>query len=270
MRTLGPGDFFGELAMLGKVPRTATATAVTPATLLVLADREFTTLLADHPGIQQKVLKMSPAGSPHRFPSGRPSAPTERAPLSAGSFPSPPPHAAHGGPDPHRHRGRAERVADVLVGAGLGEDQAADRPVAEDERAAAVTALDLGAQLEDVPPDLLRRRRCRARRDVGAGDGGRHDRQVAARVAERRPDRAAIGVGAGERSGRGPQVASIEQRDVELGVEQHDGRIDQVAPAAATRTLPPRTRHDMRVGHDVAIGDHHPTPRRREAAGPRP
>ena len=57
VRTLGPGDFFGELAMLGKVPRTATATAVTPATLLVLADREFTTLLADHPDIQQKVLK---------------------------------------------------------------------------------------------------------------------------------------------------------------------------------------------------------------------
>jgi CRP-like cAMP-binding protein len=57
VRTLGPGDFFGELAMLGKVPRTATATAATPTRLLVLGHREFTTLLADHPGIQQKVLR---------------------------------------------------------------------------------------------------------------------------------------------------------------------------------------------------------------------
>jgi CRP-like cAMP-binding protein len=53
---LGPGDFFGELAMIGKVPRTATATASTPATLLVVGHREFTTLLADQPQIREKVL----------------------------------------------------------------------------------------------------------------------------------------------------------------------------------------------------------------------
>jgi CRP-like cAMP-binding protein len=57
VRTLGPGDFFGELAMLGKVPRTATATTTTPARLVVLGHREFMTLLASHPGIQQTVLK---------------------------------------------------------------------------------------------------------------------------------------------------------------------------------------------------------------------
>jgi CRP-like cAMP-binding protein len=57
VRTLGPGEFFGELAMLGKVPRTATATAATPTSLLVMAHREFTTLLVDHPGIQEKVLR---------------------------------------------------------------------------------------------------------------------------------------------------------------------------------------------------------------------
>jgi CRP-like cAMP-binding protein len=55
--TLGPGDYFGELAMLGKVARQATATATTPATLFVLGHREFTTLLADHPGIREKVLQ---------------------------------------------------------------------------------------------------------------------------------------------------------------------------------------------------------------------
>jgi CRP-like cAMP-binding protein len=54
---LGPGDYFGELALLGKVPRTATATASTPATLFVLGHREFTSLLAEHPAIREKVLR---------------------------------------------------------------------------------------------------------------------------------------------------------------------------------------------------------------------
>ena len=57
VRTLGPGDFFGELAMLGKVPRTATATAAEPSRLMVLGHREFLTLLANHPGIQRQVLR---------------------------------------------------------------------------------------------------------------------------------------------------------------------------------------------------------------------
>lgn len=56
VRTLGPGDFFGELAMLGRVPRTATATAATEARLLVVGHREFTSLLATHPAIRDKVL----------------------------------------------------------------------------------------------------------------------------------------------------------------------------------------------------------------------
>jgi len=53
---LGPGDFFGELAMLGKVPRTATATCTTACRMLVLAHREFNTLLSSYPGIQNAVL----------------------------------------------------------------------------------------------------------------------------------------------------------------------------------------------------------------------
>ena len=56
LNDLGPGDFFGELAMIGKVPRTATATASTPATLLVVGHREFMTLLAEEPKIREKVL----------------------------------------------------------------------------------------------------------------------------------------------------------------------------------------------------------------------
>ena len=57
IRTMGPGDFFGELAMLGKVPRTATATASGPTRLLVVGHREFTSLLTSHPAIRDKVLK---------------------------------------------------------------------------------------------------------------------------------------------------------------------------------------------------------------------
>ncbi len=56
LRDLGPGDFFGELAMLGKVPRTATATAVTPCRLLVVGHREFNSLLSSYPSIQGAVL----------------------------------------------------------------------------------------------------------------------------------------------------------------------------------------------------------------------
>ncbi|HET9084390.1 MAG TPA: cyclic nucleotide-binding domain-containing protein [Candidatus Limnocylindrales bacterium] len=57
IRDLGAGDHFGELAMIAQVPRTATATAKTPARLLVLGHREFATLLADRPEIREKVLR---------------------------------------------------------------------------------------------------------------------------------------------------------------------------------------------------------------------
>ncbi|CAN5555377.1 N/A [soil metagenome] len=53
---LGPGSFFGELALLANVPRTATVTATTACRLLVMGRREFRALLADHPSIQGAVL----------------------------------------------------------------------------------------------------------------------------------------------------------------------------------------------------------------------
>ena len=56
LRTLGPGDFFGEVALLSEGPRTATATVETPAQLLVLAHREFHSLMSQFPSIQTSVL----------------------------------------------------------------------------------------------------------------------------------------------------------------------------------------------------------------------
>ena len=62
--TLGPGQFFGDLAVLDKAPRNATVTAETPmALLLVLGQREFSALIEEVPGFAHKLL----AGLAHRL-----------------------------------------------------------------------------------------------------------------------------------------------------------------------------------------------------------
>jgi CRP-like cAMP-binding protein len=48
---LGPGDFFGEVAILGGGRRTATVTTTAPAQLLVLFGTEFRQLQQAHPAI---------------------------------------------------------------------------------------------------------------------------------------------------------------------------------------------------------------------------
>jgi CRP/FNR family transcriptional regulator, cyclic AMP receptor protein len=53
----GPGDFFGEIALISKIPRTATVTAVSPVRALVITDRDFRSLLSHSPDIQIKVLE---------------------------------------------------------------------------------------------------------------------------------------------------------------------------------------------------------------------
>jgi len=50
------GDFFGEIALVADVPRTATVTTSSPGRVLVVTDRAFRTLLQRSPGIQLKVL----------------------------------------------------------------------------------------------------------------------------------------------------------------------------------------------------------------------
>lgn len=55
--TLGPGDFFGEIALLDGGPRTATVTAKTDVNLLGLTEWVFRGLMAEHPAIALKTLQ---------------------------------------------------------------------------------------------------------------------------------------------------------------------------------------------------------------------
>jgi CRP/FNR family cyclic AMP-dependent transcriptional regulator len=57
LRTLSDGDFFGEIALVTKRPRTATVVATTPVRVLVITDRSFRSLLERSPSIQTKVLQ---------------------------------------------------------------------------------------------------------------------------------------------------------------------------------------------------------------------
>jgi hypothetical protein len=54
---LGPGDFFGEMALLSQAPRSATVTALTPLDVLVITDRAFVGLLDRMPEIWLKVAR---------------------------------------------------------------------------------------------------------------------------------------------------------------------------------------------------------------------
>ncbi|MGH9086957.1 MAG: cyclic nucleotide-binding domain-containing protein [Acidimicrobiales bacterium] len=54
--TLGAGDYFGELALLDRKPRSATVTADTDMRLLVLGQRQFNGLLDAVPALGRKLL----------------------------------------------------------------------------------------------------------------------------------------------------------------------------------------------------------------------
>lgn len=55
--TLGPGDFFGELALILRRPRTATVTLTAPSRLLSISAHNFHPLLMSSPAIQFKLLE---------------------------------------------------------------------------------------------------------------------------------------------------------------------------------------------------------------------
>lgn len=54
--SLGVGDVFGERAVLGHSPRTATVTSTSDMTVLVLTPKEFNQLLDEIPALTRQVL----------------------------------------------------------------------------------------------------------------------------------------------------------------------------------------------------------------------
>ena len=56
LNDLGPGDWFGEIALLTNTPRTATVTATSPIRVLVITDRSFRRVVESMPTIALKVL----------------------------------------------------------------------------------------------------------------------------------------------------------------------------------------------------------------------
>jgi CRP/FNR family cyclic AMP-dependent transcriptional regulator len=57
LTTCGRGDFFGEVALIDAVPRTATVTARTATRFFVITRQNFLRLLDEQPGIERKVLR---------------------------------------------------------------------------------------------------------------------------------------------------------------------------------------------------------------------
>jgi CRP/FNR family cyclic AMP-dependent transcriptional regulator len=55
--TIGSGEFFGEIALLERVVRTATVSAATPLSFFVISDQAFSAVLDAHPSIERKLLR---------------------------------------------------------------------------------------------------------------------------------------------------------------------------------------------------------------------
>jgi CRP/FNR family transcriptional regulator, cyclic AMP receptor protein len=56
VKTLGPGDVIGEIALIDGQPRSATVVADTPVRTLSIASFNFRPLLRDHPALTEKLL----------------------------------------------------------------------------------------------------------------------------------------------------------------------------------------------------------------------
>jgi CRP-like cAMP-binding protein len=54
---LGPGEFLGEMALLDQGPRSATAVAQAPMTVLVIQARDFSSLLEEIPVVTKKIMR---------------------------------------------------------------------------------------------------------------------------------------------------------------------------------------------------------------------
>jgi CRP-like cAMP-binding protein len=58
LREQGPGEFFGEMALLEERARTATVTAITRTRCLQLVRWDFRALLQEHPGLAIRILEV--------------------------------------------------------------------------------------------------------------------------------------------------------------------------------------------------------------------
>jgi CRP-like cAMP-binding protein len=57
INTMKKGDFFGEIALVTKMPRTATVTATTEVDVLVITERDFDALLKKSPEIGRNIAE---------------------------------------------------------------------------------------------------------------------------------------------------------------------------------------------------------------------
>src|SRR6266536_3114070 len=58
INTMGEGDFFGEIALVAQVPRTATVTATSDVRVLVVNDRDFAALLKKSPEVGRGIAEV--------------------------------------------------------------------------------------------------------------------------------------------------------------------------------------------------------------------
>ena len=57
INTMRDGDFFGEIALVTQMPRTASVTATTPVRVLVITERDFAALIKRSPDIARGVAE---------------------------------------------------------------------------------------------------------------------------------------------------------------------------------------------------------------------